>query len=196
MIILIGKNLRRRASFTEPSLDDFSDQGILRNLMTQRRFMTHSIFPSRPRTVTTLCLALAFALLASGCKVSSGSSSRADSADAAIVAENRLNGAVSSLKDTLGQTSRESAERPTLRWEPPTTREDGSRLYQSDIKEYRIYYRLRHQTVFQAIAHPVSDGSAFTLDRFQPGAYEFSVTAVDSEGRESRRSDGVAVDLI
>ncbi|TGN38310.1 fibronectin type III domain-containing protein [Marinobacter confluentis] len=158
--------------------------------------MTDSKPSHRARAFTALCLILAFALLAGGCKVSSGESSRADSADAAVVAENRLNGAVSSLQDTLGQTPRGTADRPTLRWEAPTTREDGSRLYQSDISEYRIYYRLRHQTAFQSISHPVSDGSAFPLDPFKPGAYEFSVTAVDSEGRESRRSDGVAVDLI
>jgi hypothetical protein len=89
-----------------------------------------------------------------------------------------------------------AGERPTLRWEAPATREDGSRLYLSDIKEYRIYYRLRHQKAFKAIPLPVDKGTAFTLTRFKPGAYEFSVTAVDDQGRESRRSDGVAVDLI
>lgn len=86
--------------------------------------------------------------------------------------------------------------RPTLRWEAPTTREDGSLLYVSDIKEYRIYYRLRHETRFKAISRPVSKGTAFTLSQFKPGAYEFSVSAIDSEGLESRRSDGVGVNLI
>ncbi|WP_150912262.1 fibronectin type III domain-containing protein [Marinobacter halotolerans] len=89
-----------------------------------------------------------------------------------------------------------TSDRPTLRWEAPATREDGSRLYSSDIKEYRIYYRLRHHDTFKAIPLPVEKGTAFTLTRFKPGAYEFSVTAVDDQGRESRRSDGVAVDLI
>jgi hypothetical protein len=89
-----------------------------------------------------------------------------------------------------------ASDRPTLRWEAPATREDGSRLYISDIKEYRIYYRLRHQETFKAIPLPVDKGTAFTLTRFKPGAYEFSVTAVDDQGRESRRSDGVAVNLI
>lgn len=90
----------------------------------------------------------------------------------------------------------EAESRPTLKWEAPATREDGSRLYVSDIKEYRVYYRLRHQTRLKAVSRPVSEGNAFTLKQFKPGAYEFSVTAIDSEGRESRRSDGVAVDLI
>lgn len=89
-----------------------------------------------------------------------------------------------------------ASDRPTLRWEAPATREDGSRLYISDIKEYRIYYRLRHQETFKVIPRPVDKGTAFTLNQFKPGAYEFSVTAVDDQGRESRRSDGVAVDLI
>ena len=94
--------------------------------------------------------------------------------------------------DNIGATFK----RPTLRWEAPATREDGSRLYPSDIQEYRVYYRLRHQTKFKVIRSPAGKGSAFALKRFRPGAYEFSVTAVDSEGRESRRSDGVSVDLI
>ena len=103
----------------------------------------------------------------------------------------------SGCQDTnSNKLSAEADGRPTLRWEAPATREDGSRLYASDIKEYRVYYRLRHQTQFKEISRPVSEGTAFNLKQFKPGAYEFSVSAVDSEGLESRRSDGVAVDLI
>lgn len=157
--------------------------------------MTDKDFSPRFNAIAALCLLLPLALLASGCNENRGQS-KAASADAAKTSENRLDGAVSSLQKTLGQTSSEVVDRPTLRWEAPETREDGSLLYAGDISEYRIYYRLRHQSRFQTISHSVSQGTAFTLNQFQPGAYEFSVTAVDSEGRESRRSDGVAVDLI
>jgi hypothetical protein len=149
---------------------------------------------------------LPLVLLTSGCQ-QDREHSKAASADASEVSQNRLDNAVSSLQNTLGQqqpkTDRPAVRpavrptlRPTLRWEAPATREDGSRLYISDIKEFRIYYRLRHQAEFKAISRPVSRGNAFTLNRFKPGAYLFSVTAVDREGRESRRSDGVPADLI
>lgn len=147
-----------------------------------------------------LCLLLPLAFLFSGCQEDRGQF-KANSAIASEVSKNRLNNAVSSLQETLGQERPgqelpKTINRPTLRWEAPATREDGTRLYASDIKEYRIYYRLRHQTEFNIISHPVNRGNAFTLSQFSPGAYEFSVTAVDKDGRESRRSDGVAVDLI
>lgn len=143
----------------------------------------------------SLCILTLLALLTSGCQIDRGES-KAASAEAGVVSQNRLDNAVTSLQNTLGQQQPESIKRPTLRWEAPATREDGSRLYNSDIKEYRIYYRLRHQSTFRTISRPVDQGTAFTLDQFDPGAYLFSVTAVDKEGRESRRSDGVAVDLI
>jgi len=150
----------------------------------------------------SLCMLLPLVLLTSGCQ-QDREHSKAASADASEVSQNRLDNAVSSLQNTLGQQQPETDRpavrptlRPTLRWEAPATREDGSRLYISDIKEFRIYYRLRHQAEFKAISRPVSRGNAFTLNRFKPGAYLFSVTAVDREGRESRRSDGVPADLI
>jgi hypothetical protein len=142
----------------------------------------------------SLCLFLPLVLLTSGCQIDS-ERSKAASADAGEVSQNRLDNAVSSLQNTLGQQPPKTV-RPTLRWEAPATREDGSRLYISDIDEFRIYYRLRHQGEFKAISRSVSRGNAYTLDQFKPGAYLFSVTAVDNEGRESRRSDGVSVDLI
>ena len=138
---------------------------------------------------------LCVALLASGCQEDRGQS-KAASADAGAVSQSRLDNAVSSLQNTLGQQQTKTVDRPTLRWEAPVTREDGSRLYSSDIQEYRIYYRLRHEPEFSILTRPAGDGTSFTLAPFQPGAYEFSVTAVDSEGRESRRSDEVKVDLI
>lgn len=153
--------------------------------------MRHILVGTAIRCLTLLCVVL----LASGCQEDRGQS-KAASAEAGEVSQNRIDNALSSLQNTLGQQQPpESVDRPTLRWEAPATREDGSRLYNSDIKEYRIYYRLRHEPGFRALSRPVDEGTSFTLDPFQPGAYEFSVTAVDNEGRESRRSDGVKVDL-
>jgi hypothetical protein len=138
-----------------------------------------------------------------GCQEDSGAS-RAASSQASEVSEKRLDNAISTFRDTLGQpgdntgsTGQDSlATPPTLRWEAPLTREDGSRLYSSDISGYRIYYRLRHEDRFDVIPLPGSADTEYPLDDFPPGAYEFSITTLDDNGLESRRSDAVAVDLI
>ena len=137
-----------------------------------------------------------------GCQEDSGAS-RAASSEANEVSAERLDNALSSFRDTLGQSGRNSgatgknALTPiTLRWEAPLAREDGSRLYSSDIHGYRIYYRLRHEKQFGVIQLPGSVNTEYPLDAFPPGAYEFSITTIDGNGLESRHSDAVVVDLI
>lgn len=93
-------------------------------------------------------------------------------------------------------TPEESDKPPTLNWTAPLTREDGSPLYVGEISGYRIYYRLRHQDRFQEIFLKGSDRTSYALDSLAPGAYEFTITTLDDDGRESRRSDTVEVDLI
>ncbi|MFC4260755.1 fibronectin type III domain-containing protein [Marinobacter lacisalsi] len=88
------------------------------------------------------------------------------------------------------------AERPTLQWDSPLTRVDGSKLYPGEISGYRVYYRLRHQEEFESIIIEGPDSDSLALDNFDPGAYEFAVSTLDVDGLESRRSDPVAVDLI
>ena len=167
--------------------------------------MTETIVRSAHSIAVRACLGLLIAFFLTGCQEDLGQS-KAASASAGEVSDKRLNGAISSFQETLGQepdpTSDRSvasgapADRPTLKWQPPVSREDGSRLLAGDIQEYRIYYRLRHQEAFKQVSQPADEGTVFPLETFKPGAYEFSVTAVDTEGRESRRSDGVSVDLI
>lgn len=142
-----------------------------------------------------------------GCQEDSGAS-RAASSQANVVSAKRLDNAVSSFRDTLGQSGDGSGEKsgatgensltppPTLRWEAPLTREDGSRLYASDISGYRIYYRLRHEDRFEFIPLPGDAETEYPLDNFPPGAYEFSITTLDDNGLESRNSEAVVVDLI
>lgn len=148
-----------------------------------------------------------FVIGLTGCQEDSGAS-RAASSQANEVSEKRLNNAISSFRDTLGQSGEESGRPsvssgeeslttpPTLHWEAPLTREDGSRLYSSDISGYRIYYRLRHQDEFDVIPLPGSTDTTYPLKDFPPGAYEFSITTIDDSGLESKRSDAVTVDLI
>ena len=84
----------------------------------------------------------------------------------------------------------------SLHWDAPLTREDGSRLYASDISGYRIYYRLRHTDNYEVISLSGDDITRYQLEGFPPGAYEFSITALDDSGLESQRSDPITVDLI
>lgn len=151
---------------------------------------------------------MALAIMA-GCQEDSGAS-RAASSQANEASEQRLGEAVSSIRDTLGQpepvqeeapkagipADGESFTPPTLRWDAPLTREDGSRLYASDISGYRIYYRLRHKDQYEVISLSGDEDTRYRLEDFPPGAYEFSITALDGSGLESKRSDAVTVDLI
>lgn len=161
------------------------------------------------RQLTKIVVAgLALALMA-GCQEDSGAS-RAASSQASEASEQRLGGAISSIRGTLGQpetaqgetpsavnpTDSESITAPTLHWDAPLTREDGSRLYASDISGYRIYYRLRHTDNYEVISLSGDDITRYQLEGFPPGAYEFSITALDDSGLESQRSDPITVDLI
>ncbi|SFR82902.1 hypothetical protein SAMN05216203_3349 [Marinobacter daqiaonensis] len=87
-------------------------------------------------------------------------------------------------------------ERPALQWESPLTREDGSKLFPGEISGYRVYFRLRHQEEFRSLELDGPDANSLELDDFDPGAYEFSVSTLDTNGLESRRSAPVPVDLI
>lgn len=144
------------------------------------------------RAMLTLGLLL---LGLAGCQEDSGAS-RATSSEANEVSAKRLDNAISSFRDTLGQSGEKSLIPKALRWEAPLAREDGSRLYSSDINGYRIYYRLRHEKKFGVIQLRGSANTEYPLDTFPSGAYEFSITTIDDNGLESRRSDAVVVDLI
>lgn len=168
--------------------------------MQSKTFSRGAAGKVRPWGIFLFCLLL---MGVAGCQEDSGAS-RAASSQANEASAKRLDNAVSSFRDTLGQpedatppTGEDPQENPpTLRWEAPLTREDGSRLYSGDISGYRIYYRLRHKDDFEVIPLPGTAETAYPLEDFPPGAYEFSITTVDDNGLESRRSDAVTIDLI
>lgn len=100
-------------------------------------------------------------------------------------------------KEESGQNEPDPiAERPSLRWDSPMTREDGSKLYPGEISGYKVYYKLLHQKKYKAIDVEGAHIDQLALDNFSPGAYEFSVSTVDTNGIESQRSHPVQVDLI
>lgn len=210
---------------------------------------------ARLRSAATPAALLATTVLLAGCQEDLGSSPAAFD-DAPIVAEERLDSVVNSVRKTMGvpaaepsqsdddttnvdnspvavideqpdtgtpttggnitnpdkeqvattepdQTTDTSQEKPALpeeppvlEWSAPLTREDGSSLADGEIRGYQLYYRLRHQDEFQTLFVDSNEGTRLPLDGFDPGAYEFSITTVDTEGLESRRSDPVAVDII
>lgn len=91
--------------------------------------------------------------------------------------------------------TRSSRNSQKLSWQPPLTREDGSSLYPGEIQGYRIYFKKTHHSHFQSI--PLKDASKTTLvlDGFSPGVYHFSISTIDTNGLESRRSTMVRVNV-
>lgn len=151
-----------------------------------------------------LCaFALTVGPLLSGCQEDSRAG-KLDSHRASAVADARLKQAQSNLMATFGQrtphsrTPQNSVSRSsrTLAWTAPLTREDGTSLAPGQISGYRIYYRLKHTRKYDMI--PLNDASTtrYTLSGMPPGAYVFSISTIDVDGLESRRSDPVEVNLI
>lgn len=159
---------------------------------------------ARLLTPVGLCVfALTVGPLLSGCQEDSRAS-KLDSHRASAAADARLKQAHSNLMTTFGQRT-PNARAPqnsarhsprTLAWTAPLTREDGTSLAPGQISGYRIYYRLKHTRTFDMI--PLNDASTtrYTLHGMPPGAYEFSISTIDVDGLESRRSDPVEVNLI
>ena len=85
--------------------------------------------------------------------------------------------------------------RPSLSWNAPMTRENGSKLYVGEIEGYRLYYRLRNQGNYRSVTLNGYDATSFQLNGLAPGIYEFTITTLDTEGLESRRSKPLAVNV-
>ncbi|MGC8120069.1 fibronectin type III domain-containing protein [Marinobacter sp. VGCF2001] len=166
--------------------------------------MTRKLHHCRRSHAAATFLGLCAVLLMTGCQEDTRAS-KLDSKRASEVAGSRLKQAQGDLLATLGQSAPggEPAEKSTvpgspktLVWSPPLTREDGTALSAGQIAGYRIYFRLKHQDSFRTI--PLNDPGVtrYVLAEMPPGAYEFSITTVDQDGLESRRSDPVEVNLI
>ncbi|WP_138436791.1 fibronectin type III domain-containing protein [Marinobacter shengliensis] len=162
------------------------------------------LLPPLPGQAALCLLIIALSSMITGCQEDTRAS-KLDTQRASEVSDARLKQAQSNLLATLGQspTAKESqypadntGSPRTLAWNPPMTREDGSSLAPGQISGYRIYYRMKHKNDFNII--PLNDASTtrYRLEGMPPGAYEFSITTVDVDGLESRRSDPVEVNLI
>lgn len=109
-----------------------------------------------------------------------------------VAPEEITNDSLNDGTETAEEGTADSSAPSRLSWAAPLTREDGSKLYPGEIAHYRIYYRSGDQDTLATLELPDSKTS-LELGQFEPGVYEFSVTAVDVNGLESRRSGAVEV---
>ena len=70
----------------------------------------------------------------------------------------------------------------------PTTREDGSPLAASELAGYEIYVLTESngQTKIISVSDPLS--TSYTLSDLPPDVYNFSMVALDSNGKASKLS--------
>jgi hypothetical protein len=85
---------------------------------------------------------------------------------------------------TVQQMSTGSA---TLSWTPPTENDDGTPL--TDLAGYRIYWTLQSGSLSDSISLDNPGITTYVVDNLPSGIYEFQMTAVNSAGIESDRSN-------
>jgi hypothetical protein len=75
----------------------------------------------------------------------------------------------------------------TLSWTPPTLRSDGAPL--DNLAGYRIYYGNTPDSTSNVIAVPTAGVTTYVVENLGAGTWYFAVSAVDSAGMESVRSN-------
>ena len=79
------------------------------------------------------------------------------------------------------------AEIKTFSWSAPTEREDGSPLDVSEIGGYRLYI---DDVAIVDMPGSLNPDGRYTYQReFTHGRYEAKITCLDTEGRESKKSN-------
>lgn len=81
----------------------------------------------------------------------------------------------------------------TFSWTAPTSREDGSPLDPTTLS-YRLYVDGVALVDFPGSLNP--DGTYFYQREFAHGKYTAELTALDSEGRESKKSNSVPFEVV
>ena len=145
--------------------------------------------PARQGFLARSIAVTAVLALLSGCGTGNGGSANASASRSYSTSPQRL---LSDGTDGL-ITAPGSA---TLAWDEPASREDGSRLYPSDISGYQVYYKLAYEKTFHHIALRSDSRTELSLSGFRPGVYDFKVTVVDAKGLESRPSDKLRINII
>jgi hypothetical protein len=77
----------------------------------------------------------------------------------------------------------------TLSWTPPTQNEDGSQL--TDLAAYRILWSRDGGTLSNSVRINNPSVTRYVVENLTPGTYEFTATAINSAGVESRFSNAI-----
>jgi hypothetical protein len=77
----------------------------------------------------------------------------------------------------------------TLSWKPPSENEDGSQL--TDLAAYRIYWSRAGERYGPPVTISNTSVTRYVVGDLTPGTYEFSATAVNRAGVESRFSNAI-----
>ena len=75
----------------------------------------------------------------------------------------------------------------TVSWEPPTTRTDGSTL--TDLAGYRVYYGKDQASLTHMVPITEVGQTSEFIANLDTGTWYFAVTAIDSQGLESPKSE-------
>ncbi|KPK56332.1 MAG: hypothetical protein AMJ59_22390 [Gammaproteobacteria bacterium SG8_31] len=75
----------------------------------------------------------------------------------------------------------------TLRWTPPTEREDGSVL--DNLAGYKVHYGTSQSNLSTVVVLDNPGLSSYVVDNLDQGTWYFAVTAFDADGRESSFSN-------
>ncbi len=77
----------------------------------------------------------------------------------------------------------------SLKWTPPSTREDGGFLSLSSIAGYRIYFGTDENNLHQVVDIEDMSVNSYTYEAPDSGGYYFAVTAYDTHDQESEMSN-------
>lgn len=78
----------------------------------------------------------------------------------------------------------------TLSWNPPTDNTDGSAL--TDLAGYRIYYGRSASRLNRTVVVNNPGLTRYVVENLAPDRWHFSMTSVNTDGRESSRSPTVS----
>ena len=93
-------------------------------------------------------------------------------------------------KDLCSQSSP-----PSIQWDHPLTRVDGTPLSVSEIRGYRVYVRgsqsYYNYSIYSEVTTTAYSMSNSLWNSLPPDTYYFAITTMDTAGRQSGQSDEV-----
>jgi hypothetical protein len=103
------------------------------------------------------------------------------------VSDGELEDELNPFSITVSDTRTRSA---TLKWDPPTTNEDGSPL--TGLRGFRVYYGVDQTQLTNRVEIANADITSATIEDLEPAKWYFAVRAYTDDGTESRRSNVVS----